>query len=67
MIFVPVIIVIAIAIIFTPTSGRGRGRQRKQKSFISMMLDGQKQTEKKNGSHRGVMCGPGGSKKKRWY
>ena len=66
MIFVPVIIVIALAIIFSPTKPR-RGRRRKQKGLISMMLDGQKQTEKKNGSHRGVMCGPGGSKKKRWY
>lgn len=65
MIFVPAIIVIALAVIFSPT--KIRCRRRKQKGLISMMLDGQRQTERKNGSHRGVMCGPGGSKKKRWY
>lgn len=63
MIFVPVIIVIVIAIIITPT--KSRGRRRKQKGLISTLLDGQRRTERKNGSHRGVMCGPGGSRRRR--
>ena len=33
---------------------------RKSKSFVRIMLDGQKRTQKRNASHRGVMCGPGG-------
>ena len=40
-------------------------RGRKSKSFLTMMLEGQARTQKRNGSHRGVMCGPGGSRKKR--
>lgn len=63
MIFVPVLIVIVIAIIMTPTSPRGRrsSYRRKSKGLIATMLEGQRRTERKNGSHRGVMCGPGGA------
>ena len=64
MIFVPVIIVIAIAIIVAPTTTSSRGRRRKPKGLFSTLLEGQRRTERKNGSHRGVMCGPGGSKRR---
>ena len=62
MIFVPVIVVIIFAIAITPTSGRGRRSvsRRKSKGLIATMLESQARTERRNGSHRGVMCGPGG-------
>lgn len=62
MIYVPILIVIGIAIVIAPTSGKGR---RKSKGFIATLLDGQLKTEKRNNSHRGVMCGPGGSKRRK--
>ena len=74
MIFVCIIImIVAMVITFDPaTNGgrvRGRGRRRKQKGLIAMLLDGQRRTERENGSHRGVMCGPGGSRRKKssWF
>ena len=38
-------------------------KSRTSKSFLKMILDGQARTQKRNGSHRGVMCGPGGSRR----
>ena len=65
MIFVPVIVVILFAVAFAPVTPRRR--RRKPKGFFQGLLDGQRQTERKNNSHRGVMCRPSGSKKKRYY
>jgi hypothetical protein len=63
MIFIPVLVVIMIAIIFTPTSGGSR--RRKQKGFFETLVDNQRKTEKRNISHKGIMSGPGGSKKRK--
>lgn len=62
MIFVPIMIVVLITIIITPTSS---GRCRKHKGFFTMLMEEQRKTEKRNNSHRGVMCGPGGSKRRK--
>ncbi len=62
MIFVPVVIVVLFAIVFTPASG---GRRKKSKGVFGSLLDGQRETEKRNNSHRGVMCPPGGSKRRK--
>lgn len=63
MIFVPVIAAIIFAIAFTPSSSRGgrcSGYRRKSKGLVATLLDGQAKTEKRNNSHRGAFCGPGG-------
>ena len=61
MAFVPVIVVIIFAIAFTPSSPqRGRRRRRRSKGILATMFAAQARTERKNSSHRGVMCGPGG-------
>ena len=39
--------------------------RRSRKGFFGSLLAAQKASERRNGSHRGVMSGPGGSKKKR--
>ena len=40
------------------------GSSRKSKGFFGTLLAGQRRTQKRNNSHRGVMCSPGGSKRK---
>ena len=39
---------------------RGRGRGRRSRGFFGSLIKGQSRTERRNSSHRGVMCGPGG-------
>ena len=51
---------------FPSSRGRRRCYRRRSKGLLRVMFDGQTRTEKRNGSHRGVMCGPGGSRRKRW-
>ena len=59
--FFPVIAVIIFVIAFAPsTPRRGRSYRRKSKGFFGSLLAGQARTERRNSSHRGVMCGPGG-------
>ena len=60
--FIPVIVVVLFAALFSPSSGK---RRRKSKGFFETLIAGQKSTERRNGSHRGVMCGPGGSKRRK--
>ena len=72
-----IILVIAIVLGWngSPTSySSSGGRQyhrryyrsrRSSKSFLKVMLDGQARTQRRNGSHRGVMCGPGGSRRRK--
>lgn len=43
----------------------GGSSRRKPKGILGTLLAGQKSTQKRNSSHRGVMCGPGGSKRKK--
>ena len=76
MFWFPVIMIIFIfvlAALFAPMPdnshkrrrSRGYSRsRRKSKGIISMLLANQRKTERRNNSHRGVMCGPGGSKRK---
>lgn len=57
------LVIIVIAAIIAPPSPRVRrrsGYHRKPKGMFTALLEGQRRTERKNGSHRGVMCGPGG-------
>lgn len=61
------IIVVVLSIKGGSASHPSRGRRhyyrrssRRSKSFLRVMFDGQKRTQKRNGSHRGVMSGPGG-------
>ena len=42
----------------------GSGR-RKSKGLFGTLLAGQRKTERRNSSHRGVMCPPGGSKRRK--
>lgn len=42
----------------------GGSSRRKPKGFFDTLLSGQRKTERRNSSHRGVMCSPGGSKRK---
>ena len=42
----------------------GSGRK-KSKGLFGTLLASQRKTEKRNNSHRGLMCGPGGSKRKK--
>ena len=63
MILVPVFVLVAIVMIFTPSSSSGSrssGRRRKSRSYHSVLSGKRRYT-----SRRGVMCGPGGSKRKR--
>lgn len=62
MTFLPVIVVLLFVFAFSPTTKKGR--RGRSKGFFATLLDGQKQTEKRNGSHRGVMSPPGGSKRR---
>jgi hypothetical protein len=57
---IPLMIFVFWLAVIEPSSSR-----RKSKSFISMLLDGQSKTQKRNGSHRGVMCGPGGPRRRK--
>lgn len=41
------------------------GTSRRKKGFFGTLFSEMNKTQKRNNSHRGVMCGPGGSKKKK--
>ena len=43
----------------------GGSSRRSKKGFFGTLLAGQRATERRNSSHKGVMCGPGGSKKRK--
>lgn len=43
----------------------GGSSRKKSKGFFGTLLANQRKTEKRNNSHRGVMCGPGGSKRRK--
>lgn len=43
----------------------GGSSRKKSKGLFGSLLANQRRTEKRNNSHRGVMCGPGGSKRKK--
>ena len=61
MAFLPLIAVILYVIAcVSVTPVRGRSYRRKSKGFFGGLLAGQARTERRNSSHRGVMCGPGG-------
>ena len=42
----------------------GGSSRKKSKGLLGTLLANQRKTEKRNNSHRGVMCGAGGSKRK---
>ena len=57
-----IIVPIILALCISSVSPTPRGR--KSKGLISTLLDGQRQTERRN-RPRSPMCGPGGSKRRR--
>lgn len=52
--------------ITTPSSPRRRYRPRYRRKYKGLigLADDMERARKRNGQHRGVMCGPGGSKRR---
>ena len=65
---VPIGVFCAIITLSSPIiGGTSRcSRSRKSKGFFCALMEEQQKIQKRNNSHRGVMCGPGGSKRRKF-